>query len=81
MLAFSGRIKIGLVFGFRGCYFIDIGLVLVCHFPESGISSTPLTMSLEVGQRAVLEAVGDAFSADGLLTDAGDHLRDVDERA
>ena len=35
-----GRIKkIGLVFGFRGCYFIGIGLVLVCHFPLSGISS------------------------------------------
>ena len=24
-----GRIKIGLVFGFRGCYFIGIGLVAV----------------------------------------------------
>ena len=31
--------KIGLVFGFRGCCFIGIGLVLVCNFPESGISS------------------------------------------
>ena len=31
--------KIGLVFGFRGCHFIDIGLVSVCHFPESGIST------------------------------------------
>ena len=35
---FFGRIKIGLVFGFRGCCFIGIGLVLVCNFPESGIS-------------------------------------------
>ena len=33
------RIKIRLVFGFRGCYFIGVGLVLVSHFPESGISS------------------------------------------
>ena len=31
--------EIGLVFGFRGCYFIGIGLVSVCHFPESGISN------------------------------------------
>ena len=35
-----GRIKIVLVFGFRGCHFIGIGLVSVCHFPENGISST-----------------------------------------
>ena len=39
MLAFFGRIKIGLVFGFGGCHFIGIGLVLVCHFPENDISS------------------------------------------
>ena len=39
ILVFVGRIKIGLVFGFCGCHFIGIGLVLVCHFPESGISS------------------------------------------
>ena len=32
--------KIGLVFGFRGCNFIGIGLVSVCHFPKSGISNT-----------------------------------------
>ena len=31
--------KIGLVFGFCGCHFIDIGFVSVSHFPESGISS------------------------------------------
>ena len=31
--------KIGLVFGFCGCHFIGIGLVLVCHFPENDISS------------------------------------------
>ena len=30
---FFGRKKIGLVFGFRGCCFIGIGLVFVCHFP------------------------------------------------
>ena len=23
--------------GFRGCYFIDIGLALASHFPESGL--------------------------------------------
>ena len=40
MLVFFGRIKIGLVFGFCGCHFIGIGLVSVCHFPESGISNT-----------------------------------------
>ena len=34
-----GRIKIGLVFGFCGCHFIGIGLVLVCHLPENDISS------------------------------------------
>ena len=39
MLVFFGRIKIGLVFGFCGCYFIGIGLVLVCHFPENDIRS------------------------------------------
>ena len=39
------------------------------------------TVAVEVRQRAVLEAVRDAVPADGLLTDAGDHLRDVDERA
>ena len=38
ILVFFGRIKIGLVFGFCGCHFIGIGLVSVCHFPESGIS-------------------------------------------
>ena len=31
--------KIGLVFGFRSCYFIGVGLVLVCHFRKSGISN------------------------------------------
>ena len=31
--------KIGLVFGFCGCHFIGIGLVLVFHFPENDISS------------------------------------------
>ena len=30
--------KIALVFGFCGCHSIGIGLVSVCHFPESGIS-------------------------------------------
>ena len=40
ILVFFVKIKIGLVFGFCGCHFIGIGLVLVCHFPESGISST-----------------------------------------
>ena len=39
------RIKIGLVFGFCGCHFIGIGLVSVCHFPESGISSSDLIHS------------------------------------
>ena len=39
LMVFFGKIKIGLVFGFRGCYFIGIGLVLVCHFPETGISN------------------------------------------
>ena len=39
ILVFYGRIKIGLVFGFSGCHFIGIGLVLVCHFPENDISS------------------------------------------
>ena len=34
-----GKIKIGLVFGFGGCHFIGIGLVLVCNFLENGISS------------------------------------------
>ena len=34
------QMKICLVFGFRGCYFIGISLVSVCHFPESDISST-----------------------------------------
>ena len=29
---FFGKIKIGLVFGFCGCHFIGIGLVMVCHF-------------------------------------------------
>ena len=32
--------KIGLGFGFRGCNFIGIGLVSLCHFPKSGISSS-----------------------------------------
>ena len=31
--------KIGLVFDFRVCHFIGIGLVSVCHFPENDISS------------------------------------------
>ena len=44
ILVFVGRIKIGLVFGFCGCHFIGIGLVLVCHFPESGISSAECMM-------------------------------------
>ena len=39
ILVFFGRIKIGLVFGFCGCHFIGIGLVLVCHFPENDISN------------------------------------------
>ena len=34
-----GRIKIGLVFGFCGCHFIGIGLVLVCYFPENDSST------------------------------------------
>ena len=42
ILVFFGRIKIGLVFGFCGCHFIGIGLISVCHFPESGISNTDL---------------------------------------
>ena len=42
ILVFVGRIKICLVFGFCGCHFIVIGLVLVCHFPESGISNPAL---------------------------------------
>ena len=36
---FFGKIKIGSVFGFCGCHFIGIGLVLVCHFPENDISN------------------------------------------
>ena len=43
ILVFFGRMKVGLVFGFCGCHFIGIGLVLVCHFPESGISSCDVT--------------------------------------
>ena len=39
ILVFFVKIRIGLVFGFCGCHFIGIGLVLVCHFPESGISN------------------------------------------
>ena len=39
ILVFFDRIKIGLVFGFCGCYSIGIGLVSVCHFPENGISN------------------------------------------
>ena len=35
----------------------------------------------EVRQRPVEEAVGDALTLDVLLPDAGDHLRNVDERA
>ena len=46
ILVFSGKIKIGLVFGFCGCHFIGIGLVSVCHFTENGIS-TPDTAILE----------------------------------
>ena len=38
ILVFFGRIQIGLVFGFCGCHFIGIGLVLGCHFPENGVS-------------------------------------------
>ena len=34
-----GQNKIGLVFGFCVCHFIGIGLVSVCHFPESDISN------------------------------------------
>ena len=40
ILVFLERIKIGLVFGFCGRHFIGIGLVLVRHFPESGIISS-----------------------------------------
>ena len=39
------------------------------------------TKLLEVRKRTVLEAVGNARAADGLLADARNHLRDVDERA
>ena len=39
VLVFFDRRKICLVFGFCGCHFIGIGLALVCHFPESGISN------------------------------------------
>ena len=38
ILFFFVRIKFGLVFGLCGCHFIGIGLVLVCYFPENGIS-------------------------------------------
>ena len=46
MSVIFGRIKIGLVFGFCGCPFIGIGLVLVCHFPENDISNTYLSWDL-----------------------------------
>ena len=47
ILVFFDRIKICLVLGFCGCHFIGIGLVLVCHFPESGISSREAFSILE----------------------------------
>ena len=45
MSVFFGRIKISLVFGFCGCHFIGIGLVLVCHFPENDISSCDVKLT------------------------------------
>ena len=35
---FFGRMKIGLVFRLCGCSIIGMGLILVCNFPENGIT-------------------------------------------
>ena len=54
-IVFFGRVKLGLAFGFCGCHFIGIGLVLVCHFPENGISSQdlgPWTLDSQVRRSA-----------------------------
>ena len=47
-----------------------------------GASGVPyLGMLFEMGQRAVLKAVWNSGSADGLLADTSNHLGDVDEGA
>lgn len=48
-------------------------------FDES-FSRRNLRVPFKVRQGSILETVGNAFTVEGLLTHAGNHLRDVDER-
>lgn len=44
-------------------------------------ASSTLTATIKMRESPLLEAVGHAFAADGLLSDTRNHLRDVDRRA